>query len=236
LRSSSERNDDGKLDEEWLERLGLWLPVLLYPCHGLQMVTAYVGQLAPTSELVVAFAFQAGDEIRRIQRLAYRVKELTARNPEFARGKERWQSAPEWQPLRRVIEELLVTYDLGEALAALTLVVKPWFDALFVQEGARLAEAAGDALLSRLLFSLGEDGRWHQALGDRLWPLLLDGKRDAAAFATRVVAECQPAMQSALEALAPVWDPRLEPLPTALQAIGADLAKRHLGLGLGGMA
>jgi toluene monooxygenase system protein E len=234
LRSAVEGGHDDNLADHWLERLERWLPVLLYPCHGLQMVAAYVGQLAPTSELVVAFAFQAADEMRRIQRLAYRTKQLERRRVGFSRGKERWQAAPEWQPLRRVVEELLVTYDLGEALAALTLVVKPWFDELFVHHGARLAEAKGDPLLSRLFFSLHEDCRWHRALGDELWPLLLAGKPDAAAFVTRVVSERHTAMRAALAALEPLWDAQDEPFAVVLDAISDDVEKRHRRLGLGG--
>ncbi len=234
LRSALDSGHDDQLGSEWLTGLEKWLPVLLYPCHGLQMVTAYVGQLAPTSELVVAFAFQAGDDMRRIQRFAYRVKQLEPLSPGFSRGKERWQSAPEWQPLRRVIEELLVTYDLGEALAALTLVVRPWFDAFFVQHGSRIAEAAGDPLLSRLLFSLHEDCRWHQALSDELWRVLLDGSPAGTDFVTRVLADRNAPMRQALAALEPVWDARLEPLAHVLAAIDDDLGERRRRLGLGG--
>jgi toluene monooxygenase system protein E len=235
LRSALDGGHDEQLAAEWLGDLERWLPVLLYPCHGLQMVAAYVGQLAPTSELVVAFAFQAGDDMRRIQRLAYRVKQLERLAAGFSRGKERWQSAPEWQPLRRVIEELLVTYDLGEALAALTLVVRPWFDAFFVRHGSRVAEAAGDALLSRVLFSLHEDCSWHRALGAELWRVLLDGSPAGRDFVDRVVDARLPAMRAAVEALEPIWDARLEPFARVLDAIDDDLAaeRRSLGLGAG---
>jgi toluene monooxygenase system protein E len=234
MRSAEDSGYDEKLNRAWLGRLEQWLPVLLYPCHGLQMVTAYVGQLAPTSELVAAFAFQAGDEMRRIQRLAYRVKQLEPLSPGFSRGKQHWQDAPPWQPLRRVVEELLVTYDLGEALAALTLVVAPWFDAFFVQHGSKLAEAEGDPLLSRLLFSLDEDCRWHQAVADDLWRGLLDGSPAGVEFVSRVVRERDAPMRRALEALEPIWEARLEPLSVVLGAIGAELDARRQRLGIVG--
>src|SRR4029079_1998027 len=113
LRSADESGDDEKLDAAWLAERERWLPVLLYPCHGFQMVSAYLAQLSPTSELVAVFAFQAADEKRRIPRVAYRSRQLERRAPGFGQGKARWEQAREWQPLRRVIEELLVSYDFG---------------------------------------------------------------------------------------------------------------------------
>jgi toluene monooxygenase system protein E len=232
LRSADDSGDDAKLDPAWLASLERWLPVLLYPCHGLQMVSAYLAQLAPTSELVVAFAFQAADEMRRIQRFAYRSRQLERLAPGFGRGKAAWEETPEWQPLRRVIEELLVTYDFGTALVAHTLVIKPTFDAFFVRRGGRLAEARRDPLLCRLFFSLDEDCRWHESVGDEIVRLLVEGSPDNAAFITSVVRERYPAVRAALAALAPWWDVAAEPYSAVLESLDAELAKRWRGLGL----
>jgi toluene monooxygenase system protein E len=232
LRSADQSGSDAQLGVEWLRSLERWLPVLLYPGHGLQMVAAYVGQLAPVSEVVVAYAFQAGDEMRRVQRLAYRVKQLGRRGAGFRRGKELWEQANEWQPLRRVLEELLVTYDFGEALVTLALVVKPAFDAFFMQHGGRLAEARGDPLLSRLLFSLNEDCRWHESFTDELVRTLTATSPANLAFVTRVVRERHAPTRSAFAALEPLWDPGLEPFSAVVEALDAQLVKRWRGLGI----
>ena len=60
------------------------LSPLRFLCHGLQMVAAYVGQMAPSGRIAVAALFQCGDEIRRIQRFAYRLAQLARRRPDSA--------------------------------------------------------------------------------------------------------------------------------------------------------
>ncbi|HEY4392858.1 MAG TPA: hypothetical protein VGP64_02295, partial [Polyangia bacterium] len=104
---------------------------------------------------------------RRIQRLAYRVALLARRDPELARtGRALWQSDPSWQPFRRAIERLLVTYDWGEALVALNLCLKPAIDDLFFGRLADAAEGVRDHLDAQILRSLREDAGWHRAWTD----------------------------------------------------------------------
>lgn len=233
LRSADETDYDLRLGKEWVESLERWLPVLLYPCHGLQMVTAYVAHLAPVSEVVIALAFQQADEIRRVQRLAQRVAMLRKARPGFGEGARRlWQEAPEWQPLRKVIEELLVTYDLGEALVRLNLVVKPLFDAFFVERGSRLAEARHDPLLCRLLFSLHEDCRWHARVADDLVRALLSIGNENDQTISAWIGRNRPDMLKALSALEPLWNPELEPYQAVLEALDAQTSARLRGLGL----
>lgn len=232
LRAAEESDYDLELGTAWLASLERWLPVLLYPCHGLQMASAYVGQLAPTSELVIAFAFQTGDEMRRIQRLSYRIKQLEARSAGFAGGKTTWEHAAPWQPLRRVIEELLVTYDFGEALVTLALVVKPLFDAFFMQHGGRLAEARHDPLLSRLFFSLNEDCRWHESFTDELVRGVAASDAAGFAFVQRVAKERYARARAGFSALEALWEPGLEPFGLVMESLDAQIMKRWHALGL----
>jgi toluene monooxygenase system protein E len=95
--------------------------------------------MAPTARITIAATFQAADEMRRVQRLAYRMRQLQVTHPEFGRtALQTWQDDPIWQPLREVIEALLVTWDWGEALVALQFVLKPAFDELFMTQFGRL--------------------------------------------------------------------------------------------------
>jgi toluene monooxygenase system protein E len=90
---------DGRLPPAWIAGLDRLLAPLRYPAHGLQMLAAYVGQMAPGSRITIAAAFQAADEMRRIQRLAYRMRQLQETSPEFGRFARRtWQEDPVWQP------------------------------------------------------------------------------------------------------------------------------------------
>lgn len=223
FRSLEETGYDRRLNREWVNALEAWLPVLLYPCHGLQMAAAYVAQMAPAGRIVLCGLFQAADELRRVQRIAYRVRLLARSVPGFGeRGKRDWLEQKEWQPMRRLVEQLLVTYDFGEAFVALGLVYKPLFDQLFLVEFARAAVAAGDSLLAKLFFSLDEDARWH-----RLWA------HELAAFATKERAENGPVIaelasvhraraREAFGALEAFWPAGVEPWTQVLARLEED--------------
>jgi toluene monooxygenase system protein E len=151
------------LPEAWISVLSRVFAPLRYPLHGLQMISSYVGQMAPGGKIVIAALFQSADEIRRVQRVAYRIRQLQETRPSFGQdSREIWERDPIWQPMRSSIERLLVTYDWGEALVALNAVLKPLFDELFMVHLAQLASRSGDPLLPRLLGSLDHDCRWHR--------------------------------------------------------------------------
>lgn len=155
---------DARLQRRWLSLLERVIAPLRYPCHGLQMLSAYVAQAAPSSCIAIAAAFQSADEIRRISWLAYRTKQLSLAYAGFGeRAKHDWQVNPALQPLREVIERLLVSYDWDEAFVGLDLVLKPLFDEFFSLQLAQLARVHGDDILARMLLSLSEDQRWHAA-------------------------------------------------------------------------
>ena len=150
------------------------LAPLRFAGHGLQMLAAYAGQMAPAGKIVVVLALQAADEVRRIQHLAYRLGLLRRRHPELgARAAWRWQEEARWQPLRRVVEELLVVWDWGESFAALCLALKPIFDELTLVLFAERARDLGDYLTAELLGALREDARWHRDWADALVTLAL---------------------------------------------------------------
>jgi hypothetical protein len=162
FRSMGSEYDRG-LAETWVTRLERAIAPLRYPTHGLQMLAAYVGQMAPAGRIVVASAFQAADELRRVQFFAYRMRQLQESHASFGNAsKSVWLGDSQWQALRALIERLLVVYDFGEALIALNLVVKPLYDELFLRQFAVLALAQGDHIFERALHSLYEDGAWHR--------------------------------------------------------------------------
>jgi len=202
LRSIEDGDYDGKLDPAWIDTLERLLPPLRHLYHGLQMVAAYVGQMAPGGRITIVAALQAADEMRRVHRLAYRMAMLRRLRPGFGDGgKQIWERHPAWQPLRKLIETLLVTYDWGEAFAALNLGAKPVLDRFFLGDVAQTARARGDYLLGEIFFSLGEDGAWHRDWGQTL--AALAGTADAG-NAERLAAWTRRWATAAGEAVAPL--------------------------------
>jgi toluene monooxygenase system protein E len=182
---------------------------LRFPLHGLQMTAAYVGSLAPSGRITVAAAFQAADELRRIQRLCQWLWRSGSSAAELdAMGRENWQQNPMFQPLRRLTEELLVTYDWGQALIALNGVVKPVLDCFCFDLLARAVAAHGDEALEQILRSLAEDGHWHLAwFGDLAKLALRSEPRNVNAF--RAQEPLRARAVDALSVLAPMCGPLL---------------------------
>jgi hypothetical protein len=142
-----------------------------YLAHGLQMMSGYLQQLAPSTYVGNCAAFQAGDHLRRVQRVAYRTRQLDRAYPERSFGKtERaaWEELPEWQGLRKGIERLLVSFDWDDAFVGLNVVVKPLADEITLRQFAVRARELGadlDALIADNLFRDAERSRrWTAAL------------------------------------------------------------------------
>jgi toluene monooxygenase system protein E len=206
--SSLSSGRDQCLAPGWLDVLDDVLGTLRYPVHGLQMISAFVGSSAPSGKIVITALLQTADEVRRIQRLTRRMCELRTLRPGLGdRGGASWQNAPHWQPLRELIERLLVVYDFGEALVVLEGLVKPSFDGLFVHDFSELARQAGDDVLDKLLCSLHEDCAWHAQWSG----LLLDGLLRESVANRQLVSEWlerwRPRVRSALMPLLPVLSP-----------------------------
>ena len=209
LDSISDDYDRG-LSPQCVALLNRVIAPLRYPGHGLQMVAAYVGNMAPTARITIAATFQAADEMRRVQRLAYRMRQLQVTHPDFGRtAQQTWQDDPIWQPLREVIETLLVTWDWGEALVALQFVLKPAFDELFMTHFGRLARAAGDDVLDRMFFSLNEDCAWHRAWSESLLLNAIRGTPESAPAVERWIENWTPRVSRAVSAFRPVFDEML---------------------------
>jgi len=193
------------LPAELRSLLGL-VSALRFPLHGLQMVAAYVGALAPSGRISIAAAFQAADELRRIQRLCQWLSRSGVPAPQLdALGREMWQQSPAFQPLRQLVERLLVTYDWGEALVALNGVIKPIFDRLWFEQLVGIAERHDQEVLEKILSSLGDDARWHEAWFVEFSRLALASDADNASTLQRaIVAWRQPAAR-ALQTLLPAF-------------------------------
>jgi toluene monooxygenase system protein E len=160
------------LDAAWAEALTRIVVPLRFPLHILQMTSLYVAQMAPSAFIINCANFQAADEMRRVQRLAYFTKMLANAHgdsiAETAAAREPWESDEHWQPMRKMLEQMLGIYDWGQAFVVLNLVVKPTIDALVNGQVAALAENNGDEMLAQLLSEFQRDANrgkdWATAL------------------------------------------------------------------------
>ena len=233
VRSIAETDYDRGLDPDWVSVLEAVLPVLRFPCQGLHMLAAYLGHMAPEGRLVVACAFQAMDELRRVQRLAQRMRQLQNERAGFGVDSRRaWQEGSAWQPLRRVLEQLLVTYDFGESAVATLLVLKPGFDALFMKAFAQLAAERGDRLLLELFSSLDQDCRWHGAWSDAFIDVALIERPQNAAPIREWLGRWWPEVRVALRALIEPWGLSSERAGRVLTEIEVAGAARWAALGV----
>jgi toluene monooxygenase system protein E len=197
-----ERPASGVVDE-LRPLLGL-LSALRFALHGQQMVAAYIGALAPSGRISVVAAFQAADELRRIQRVCQWLARSGVPVAQLdALGRELWQQAPALQPLRRLTEGLLVTYDFGMALVALNGVIKPVFDRLWFEQLAGVAERHRDEVLEKILGSLADDGRWHEMWFIKLAQLLIEDDAENLRVMREQVAELRPVVVRAAQAILP---------------------------------
>ncbi|MBT9282566.1 MAG: aromatic/alkene monooxygenase hydroxylase subunit beta [Hydrogenibacillus schlegelii] len=140
-----------RLPKAWVDLLEVLYIPSRFSGHVLQMSAMYWAQMAPSAYITNAGYFQGADELRRLQRSAYIAKALSLDHGEHLADSERtraiWEDDPHWQPMREVLEKLLIAYDWGESFVATNLVVKPVYDALMNVAFSGLAEQNGDDLL-----------------------------------------------------------------------------------------
>lgn len=201
----------GRLSPRWLHVLSRVVAPLRYPGHGLQMVASYIGQMAPSGRIVITATLQAGDEMRRVQRIAYQVRQLQRIYLGFASdSKERWESDPLWQPLRMAIEKLLICYDWAESFVALNLVLKPMVDDLFMNHLSDLALREGDHLLGQVFYSLNEDCLWHRQWSQALTRMAIEDNSLNSATIQGWIEKWYPVAAGAVQALVPLFEGKLE--------------------------
>jgi toluene monooxygenase system protein E len=222
---------DRGLSAPWLQLFSKVIAPFRYPGHAMMMIAAYVAQMAPGGRIVVAATFQAGDEARRVERLAYRVRQIQMVFPEFANdSKSLWERDPGWQPLREFIERLLVTYDWGEAFVALNLVLKPMLDQLLLKHIGDLALTHNDHLLGRIFYSLNEDCQWHRQWSQALARTALEDTAASREVLQRWIDKWYPAASRAIDAFCRLFERRLD-IPPEIYLFLAEYL-RPIGLRL----
>jgi toluene monooxygenase system protein E len=203
LRSFATAENDPELAARWASTFSAAMAPLRFALHGFQMVAAYVGSMAPAGRIAIAALFQSSDELRRVDRIAYRLGQLRLDGWRDD-TRQRWHEHPAWQPLRRAVEQALVTYDWAEALTALNLCLKPMVEAVILGDLARRARRDQDFLLGEMLSSFEEDGRWHRAWSRALFEVALADRPENRAVLQGWVNRWHPEARQAAEGLAEI--------------------------------
>jgi toluene monooxygenase system protein E len=201
------------------------------------MLAAYVAQMAPSSRITNCASFQTGDEMRRVQRIAYRTVQLAGHpldDEAAARQRAAWEEAAAFQPLRELIERALVAYDWGESFIVTNAVIKPRIDRLVNQDIAgTLATANGDPILRSIHFSLDEDAHWHREWTAALLRHIVDDNTANAEVVSGWIEKWSPLASEALEAFAGVTAEAPVPSdPSTVAARITDEVSRELGTAL----
>lgn len=216
---------DHQLSEDWVAFLHEHYFPLRFPIHGLEMLAAYVGQMAPSSRLTNCASFQAGDELRRLQRIAYRTAQLCAHRPGYdtAAHRDSWERAASFQPLRELVERALVCYDWAEALVVLNVVIKPRVDRWINQELPNHVGAGNhDPLLRSIHFSFDSDSQWHRAWTTAALRVAIEEDPTNGDLIRTWLAAWQPLADTAVDSLATVAAGAPEPVDTT--EIGSRIA------------
>lgn len=211
----------------WLGTLGAFYTPSRFPGHAVQMSHMYLAQIAPTAYVQYAASFAGADMLRRVSLAAYRTRELQLAHPEAGFGdndRGRWEKDEPWQATRKVLEQVLITYDWGEAFTALNLVVRPTLDDLMLRQFGELARENGDDLTWLLMQNVSDDAarcrRWSAALAR----FAIESRPENRAVLERWVAKWSPRADDAAAGLAKM----LETLPEkGRDASGAVPAARR---------
>lgn len=218
-----------KQDREWAQFLLKAFTPLRFVGHGLQMMASYGAMIGPSSYISNCFHFQAADEMRRVQRIAYRTKELQLEYPELGFGEEErliWENDPMWQPLRNVIEQMLTEYDWGKSYIAVNVVLKPLLDELVLAKYAELFRLNNDELMAEMLENLYLDTvrskEWSQVLNK----LILELHPNNRSVVMETLSKWYPQVMEAISALAPAFE-SLPPKTMSFAEVLRDVTNKH---------
>lgn len=209
-----EKTDKITADPGWLRWLAEFWGPQRYLGQGLQMISSYEAQMAPSSYVTNCLIFEAGDEMRRSQRIAYHLAVLRQEFPNlsWAEGdRKAWEQNAEWRLVRELTESLLVTYPWDEAWVALTLVVKPLIDRVLLLNLGTLARINEDDLVGEITSNLYLDTLRHQEWAQSL---------------SRFIVEHNPAYRDVLVAYMNRWMKRTMQAIEGLYPLFAAAPKR----------
>ena len=167
----NERGHDAMLESSWARHLARIYTPARYLFHTLQMASAYLCQMAPSSTISNCATYQTADSLRWLTHTAYRTKELSKTFEGFGFGtgeREIWENDSAWSGFRELVEKGLATYDWAEHFVAMNLVARPAVEEAVLRGLGQTARHNGDTLLGLICDAQLQDAdrhrRWTSAL------------------------------------------------------------------------
>lgn len=116
------------MDPGWVERglAGAYL-AFAHVEYGLFRALNVAARESLSDTVTSVLVFNAADKLRHAQAISLLSLDLETALPGFdgTAGKGRWLADPTWQPVRRLIEEVMAIGDWGEIVVAANLCVEP---------------------------------------------------------------------------------------------------------------
>lgn len=173
----NERGHDEMLPENYAKVLARFYTPARYAYHTLQLSSAYLQQMAPSSTITNCATYQTADELRALTHTAYRTKELsnTFKSMGFAENERKiWENDIAWQGIRELMEKALVAWDWAETFIVLNLLAKPAIEESIQVQFGNYAKDNNDTLLGLLSQSQYNDSLRHRKWATALVKMALE--------------------------------------------------------------
>jgi toluene monooxygenase system protein E len=173
----NERGHDQMLTDEWVATLAKMYTPSRYLFHTVQLGSAYLHQMAPSSTITNCGTYQTADSLRWLSHTAYRTRELANAHPLAGIGENErdiWENDSAWQGFRELMEKALVVWDWAESFVVFNLVAKPAIEEAVLNQLGDTARANNDTLLGLLTQAQMRDAERHRRWAAALVKMALE--------------------------------------------------------------
>jgi toluene monooxygenase system protein E len=197
----NERGHDEMLSVEHAKVLAKLYTPARYAYHTLQLSSAYLQQMAPSSTITNCATYQTADELRSLTHTAYRTKELSKTFTDLGFGENErdiWENDTAWQGIRELMEKALVAWDWAETFIVLNLLAKPAIEESIQVQFANYAKDSNDTLLGLLSQSQYNDSLRHRKWATALVEMVVEVDRNKE-YIQSIVTKWMPLVNNAIE-------------------------------------
>lgn len=156
------------MDPAWRDKVAFYLLPLRHVEWGANMVMSAMAEAGYGTAITAPAIFSAADHLGMAQiitRIGLMLDDSTGQSLDLA--KDRWMTAPEWQEVRRLVEDMLVIDDWFESFVAQALVSDATLHGLVYGAFDSAGQSKGAAALSLLCEFMSdwfsEHSRWVDA-------------------------------------------------------------------------
>jgi toluene monooxygenase system protein E len=227
----SDREHDEHLEASWVATLARLYAPARYAFHTVQMGSAYIMQMAPSSTITNCATFQSCDSLRWVTHTAYRTVALGKAHPKAGFGKNErnlWETDPAWQGFRELMEKSLIAWDWAESFTAINLVAKPAIEEAILGKLSEAGRSQDDTLLDMLAQSHMRDAERHRRWAKELVSMALQEKSNKAVL-QGWIKKWQPLADKAVKAYCGALPDGADAAADALKRVGQFQGEIGLG-------